>query len=113
MNQVLKGKEENLNNLECFRQVASESCIFPAELSSDHFEIAPGENKIPTSVILYKNCEDLAFAHLFSKGEFRYTAKHETKLSPVKYFNQRLLNYNQIISSCIDYIFLFSLFYNS
>ena len=101
----IEGQEENLNNLDCFRQVASESCIFPAELSSEYFEIAPGENKIPTSVILDENCEELAFPHLLSKGEFGYTAKRETKLSPVKYFNQRFLKWKQIFSSCVDYIF--------
>ena len=88
----IEGQEENLNNLDCFRQVASESCVFPAELSSEYFEIAHGENKILLSVTLDENCEELAFPYLLNKGEFGYTAKCETKLSPVKYFNQRLLN---------------------
>ena len=89
----IEEQEENLNNLDCFRQVASESCIFPAELSSEYFEIAPGENKIPTSVILDENCEELVCPHLLSKGEFGYTTKRETKLSPVKYFNRTFFHH--------------------
>ena len=34
-----------------------------------------------------KNCEELAFPQLFSKGRFRYSAKWEIQLSPSKYFN--------------------------
>ena len=79
--------------------------MFPAVLTSEYIETAPGEDKIPRSVILDKNCEKLAFPHLLSKGQFGYTTEPETKLSPVKYFNQRLLNYKQIFSSSVDYIF--------
>ena len=89
----IEGQEENLNNLVCFWQVASESCIFQAKLSSEYFEIAPGENKISASVILDENYEELVFPHLLSKSEFRFTAKRETKLPPVICFNQRLLIY--------------------
>ena len=98
-------QEENLNRLDNFRQVASESCILPAVLTSEYIEIAPVEDKIPRRVILDKNCEELAFPHLLSKSQFRYTTERETKLSPVKYLNQRLLNYKQIFSSSVDYIF--------
>ena len=103
-----EGQEEKLNRLDNFRQVASESCIFPAVSTSEYIEIAPGEDKMPKSVILDKNCEELAFPHLLSTGNFGCTTERETKISPVKYFNQRLLNYKQIG----DYkqIFLFSLF---
>ena len=89
----IEGQEENLNRLDNFRQVASESFIFPAALTSEFSEIAPGEDKIPRSVILNKSCQELTSPHLLSKGQFGCTTKRETKLSPVKYFNQRLLIY--------------------
>ena len=66
----IEGQEEKLNRLDNFRQRASESCIFPAVLTSEYIEIAPGENEIPRSVILDKNCEEMAFPHLLSKGQF-------------------------------------------
>ena len=100
----IEGQEGSLNRLDNFRQVASESCIFPAVLTSEYIENAPGEDKITKSVILDKNCEELVFPHLLGKGQFGYTTEHETKLSPVKYFNQRLLNYKQVFSSSVDYI---------
>lgn len=55
------------------------------------------------------HCEELTFPPLFPAGEFGYQVKRDLKLSPVKYFNQRLLNYTQIFISDPDYIF-FALF---
>ena len=39
-------------------------------------------------------CEELVFPVLFPKGRFGYTANRDIKLSPVKYFNTRLLHYS-------------------
>ena len=47
----------------------------------------------------------LAFPYLFPNGKFGYTYARDVKLSPCKYFNQRLLNYSQKFSSDSDYIF--------
>ena len=41
----IEGQEENFNRLDNFRRVASESCIFPAVLTSEYIEIASGEEK--------------------------------------------------------------------
>ena len=101
----IEGQEENLNRLDNFRQVASESSIFPTLLQSQYFETAPAENKIPRSVILVKNYEELPFPHLLSKEQFRYKTDRKTRLLPVRYFNERLLNYKLIFSSSVDYIF--------
>lgn len=101
----IEEQEENLNRLDNFRQVASESSIFPTLLQSQYFETAPAENKIPRSVILVKNYEELPFPHLLSKEQFRYKTDRKTRLLPVKYFNERLLNYKLIFSSSVDYIF--------
>ena len=70
-------------------------------LTSEYIEIAPGEDKVPRRVIWDKYCKELTFSHLLSKGKFGYTTELETKLSLVKYFNQRLLNYKQIFSSSV------------
>ena len=43
-------------------------------------------------IIFDQNCEKLAFPQFFNKGRFGYSAEREIKLSPSKYFNQRLLN---------------------
>ena len=43
----IEGQEENLNRLDNLWQVASESCIFPAALTREYIEIAPGEDKYP------------------------------------------------------------------
>ena len=50
-------------------------------------------------------CEELAFPCFFPNGKFRYKVEREIKLSPVKYFNQRLLNITQMFASDPDYVF--------
>ena len=52
-----------------------------------------------------EKCEELAHPFLFPTGKFGYRVKRDIKLSPVKYFNQRLLNYKQKFASDSDYIF--------
>ena len=88
----IQEQDQNFNRLDKFLELAWESCIFSAVLTSEYIEIAPAEDKIPRTIILFKNCEELAFPHLLSKGQFGCTTKRETKFSPPKYFNQRLLN---------------------
>ena len=52
-----------------------------------------------------KNCEALAFPHLFPTVKFAYNIERKVKLSPVGYFNQQLLNYTQLFASEADYVF--------
>ena len=56
------------------------------------YNIAPGENKHPVSLMTDQHCEELAFPVLFPNGNFGFTAERDLKLSPVKYFNARLLH---------------------
>lgn len=77
----------------------------PHAVDDDMLVVAPGEGKKPLSIISDKNCEELAHPHLFPTGKFGYNVERLTKLSPTKYFNQRLLNYSQKFASDADYIF--------
>ena len=55
-----------------------------------------------------EKCEELAHPFLFPTGKYGYRVERDTKISPVKYFNQRLLNYKQKFaadSNCIFYAF--------
>ena len=63
------------------------------------------KGKKPSSILQDKCCEELVFPHIFSNGQFGYRVEQEVKLSPVKYFNQKLLNYAQLFASDSDYIF--------
>ena len=96
-------EEEDPNPLDNFRVSASETAFVP-ELSyqvvdDSNITIAPGENKEPLPVICDEDCEMLAHPFLFPTGKFGYTHARDVKLSPCKYFNQRLL------ASDPDYIF--------
>ena len=69
------------------------------------YNIAPGENRHPVSFMRDTKYEELAFPVLFPKGQFGYTDKREIKLSPVKYFNARLLHYSGRFATNPEYLF--------
>lgn len=58
-------------------------------------KIEPGEGYSTKRLPYDENCEELAFPQYFSKGKFGYTTERDTKLTPVKYFNEHLLTYKQ------------------
>jgi hypothetical protein len=68
------------------------------------FNIAPGEGKHPVSLMTDKLCEQLSFPGLFPKGRFGYTSA-DIKLSPIKYFNARLLHYSEQFATNPEYLF--------
>ena len=109
-------QDDPLNN---FRSPPNETCLqsiipdYPVtvqendEVSSGNevYNIAPGENKHPVSFMMDKNCEELAFPVLFPKGEFGYTVERDVELSPVKYFNARLLHHSARFATNPEYLF--------
>ena len=98
--------EDPLNS---FRTPASETLLvseIPNVLVDDeNIILAPGEGQTPNSLTNDQFCEELAHPHLFPTGNFGYKVDRDIKLSPTKYFNQRLLNYTQRFASDADYIF--------
>ena len=69
------------------------------------YAIAPGESKHPVSFMADKQCEELAFHILFAKGKYGYSVNREIKLSPVKYFNARLLHHSGRFATNPEYLF--------
>ena len=100
--------EENDDPLNEYRQATNETClqsVFPnypvtvetserGSLGNEIYNIAPGENRHPVSIMTDKKCEELAFPILFPKGRFGYMEERKIKLTPVKYFHVRLLHYS-------------------
>ena len=114
-NNTLDDKVDELetteNPLNAFSCCANETTLMSnmpenAEIDNEVLILAPGEGKQPVSVIIDQFCEELAHPHLFPKGKFGYKVERNVSLSPVKCFNQRLLNYTQKFASDSDYIFL-------
>ena len=66
--------------------------------------IAPEEEFTPLSFINDSHCEELAFPYLLPTVKFECLTKRNVPLSRVKYFNQRLLNYNQKFASDSNFI---------
>ena len=102
-----------------FRAPINQTCLqsvipdYPVtvELNSNNssgnevYNIAPGENKHPVSFMSDKQCEELAFPVLFPKGRCGYKVEREVKLSPVKYFNARLLHCSGRFATNPEYLF--------
>ena len=98
--------EEVENPLDQYRISANYSALIPTipcEIYEENITVAPGEGLKPISILTDKHCEEFAHPYLFPTGKFCYNVDREIYLSPVKYFNQRLLNYTQKCSA--DYIF--------
>lgn len=109
-------KEDPLNE---YRVPINETCLqsvipdYPVTLKlnenissgNEVYSIAPGENKHPVSLMTDEHCEELAFPVLFPKGKFGYTVHREIKLSPVKYFNSRLLHHSGRFATNPEYLF--------
>lgn len=55
--------------------------------------------------MLDKQCEELAFPVLFPKGRYGYTAERQVTISPVKYFNARLIRYSGRFATNPEYLF--------
>ena len=97
--------DERENPLDAHRLGAHETTLISDMPQSEVLTIAPGEGKQPMSILNDQYCEELAHPHLFPTGNFGYKIERNVKLSPFKYFNQRLLNYKQKFASDADYIF--------
>ena len=69
--------------------------------------IAPWQGKNPVSILSNECYEEQAFPYLLSKGKFDYKAPRDVPIRPARYFNQRLLNFNQYFASDADYISLY------
>ena len=77
----------------------------PAIINEENVIFAPGQVKTPLSLLNDKYCEELAFPYLLPNGKFKYNITRDVVISPARYFNQRLLNHNQIFASDPVYIF--------
>ena len=72
---------------------------------SDGLVIAPGEGKVPSNLMRDTDWDINAFPTLFPNGKFGLNFKRKVKLTPQKYFVQRMLNSNNKFSSCPPWLF--------
>ena len=114
--QLDQDAEEQDDPLNEHCSAASETCLqsilpnYPVNLENTvennyAINIAPGEGKHPVSIMTDKLCEELSFPVLFPKGRFGYTAERDRKLSPIKYFNARLLHHSGKFATNPEYFF--------
>ena len=75
-------------------------------LENQIYQYAPGENNIPTYILLDNDFKVLAFPDLFPYGSGGYhSVNRKVKLPIRKYFQQRLLNIDGRFAQIIEYLF--------
>ena len=72
---------------------------------SNEIAISPCEGRTPLRLWNDENVEELAHPFLFPTGKYGFKFDRDVTLSPIGYFNQRLLNYTHRFSSDSDYLF--------
>ena len=77
----------------------------PYIINDENVIIAPGQRKIPISILNDEIFEEHACPYLLAKGKFGYEAPRDIPIGPAQYFNQRLLNFNQHCASDADNTF--------
>ena len=92
-------REEDENSFDLHRFNSQDTIFLSPLTTAKEINIAPGEGKELISILNDKYCEGHVVPCLFPKRKFAYKVELNIKLSQVKYFNQRLLNYIQIFAS--------------
>ena len=64
-----------------------------------------GKGKKTVSNLSNTFFEEPVFPNHLTKGKFGYKAPQDIPISPARYFQQRLLNFNQYFASDVDYIY--------
>ena len=74
--------------------------------SSTIYELAPGENKIPTNWTREKNIEETMFPNLFPDGQNGCDTPREKKLTPHQYYCQKMMDHSGIYAEEEDFLFI-------
>ena len=100
--------------LDMHRITSNETALIsqiPNIINEENVIIAPEQEKKTVSFLSYKFYEKQAFPYLLPKSKFGYNASLDIPINPARYFNQRLLNFNQQFASDTVYLFLLRFVY--
>ena len=74
-------------------------------INEEDVVIAPRQKKKLVSILGDEFREVQAFRYLLGKSKFDYNAPQDFPISPIWYFGQRLLNFNQYFAADADYVY--------
>ena len=77
----------------------------PNIINDKNVIIAPGQGKKLVSILSNEFSKEQALPYLLYKGKLGYNAPRDISISPARYFNQQLLNFNYYFTSDAYYIF--------
>ena len=72
---------------------------------TEGIEVFPGEGRIPCNWLKEENFDCKSYPMFFPSGEFGLNEKRKVKLSPQRYFNQRILNFDRRFAKSDSFIF--------
>lgn len=83
------------------------TCLQPCdpEYAASELSMAPAEGQTPLDIMMDVNAELLAFPSKFPLGRGGMTDDRQVKLTPRKYFVQRLVNKDKRFASDVNYLF--------
>ena len=83
------------------------TCLQPCnpEYAASELSMAPAEGQTPLDIMMDVNAELLAFPSKFPVGRGGMTDDRQVKLTPRKYFVQRLVNKDKRFASDVNYLF--------
>ena len=96
--------EKDENPLDKFRFNSQGFMLISNTPLTEVITITSGKGKQPSSILSDEVCGELPFPYLFPNEKSGYSINGDVKLSHVKYFNQRMLNYTQLFPSDPDNI---------
>ena len=105
-------QSEDAEDQEAFEEIAKnrglpyDTCLQPEDPldAEDVYCLAPGENQKPRAFLTDDNFEILANPDKYPHGEHGYTTTRSKRLTPRKYFNQRILNADGRFAKDIEYL---------
>ena len=80
------------------------------EQTDQSFKFAPGEGGIPSNIMTEENLDVKANPRHHPTGRFGLNHPREVSLSPLVYFNQRLMNRDERFSKDSFYVFFAAAF---
>ena len=78
---------------------------FPETDAESALSFAPGEGKIPTSILRDENWDINSFPNLHPSGKNKMFQERDVRLNPQEYLVQRMRNNDQRFEQCTPYVF--------
>ena len=85
--------------------VHNDDTVSDQDFENQGISVAPGEGQTPSNILKEHDWDVKTFPQLFPDGKFGLHYERQQKLTPLQYFNQRLLNMDICFSSTPGFVY--------